>query len=77
MLIDLQNMDLYTAMRENDFKEKQSGACSFKLGSCVISKVGESLLTEKCHLKLQVERNLDNGICHSGKSNFISTIIFF
>lgn len=66
MSIDLQNMDLYTAVREDELRDKNKNGC-FKLGSCMICKKGSSLLTEKCHLKIQVERNLESSICHTGK----------
>lgn len=66
MSIDLQNMDLYAAVREDEIRDKNKDCC-FKLGSYVIMKKGSSLLTDKCHLKIQVERNLDSNICHNGK----------
>lgn len=66
MSIDLQNMDLYCAIKDSSIKEKQSPDC-FSIGGSSVHKRGTSLLTEKCHLKLQVERNLDSSICHNGK----------
>lgn len=71
MSIDLQNMDLYAAVREDEIRDKNRDYC-FKLGSCVITKKGFPLLTEKCHLKIQVERNLDSNICHNGKKEFLN-----
>lgn len=76
MSIDLQNMDLYAAMREDELRDKNKNG-SFKLGSCMISKKGSSLLTEKCHLKIQVERNLESNICHTGKNTFYLNKIAF
>lgn len=70
MLIDLQNMDLYTAMRYDEMKEKNK-EYSFRMGSSIINKMGPSLLTEKFHFKIQVERNLDGSMCHNGKKNYL------
>lgn len=81
MSIDLQNMDLYTAVREDEIRDKNKDCC-FKLGSYVILKKGASLLTEKCQLRIQVERNLDGNICHNGmisqhcNSRFICVFVF-
>lgn len=66
MLIDLENVNLYTGRRENDFNKSLSNQDYYKLGSCVVKKEGKSLLTDKCQLKLQVDRNLDKGVCHNG-----------
>lgn len=71
MSIDLQNMDLYAAVREDEVRDKNKDYC-FKLGSCVITKKGSPLLTEKCRLKIQVERNLDSNICHNGKTGLLN-----
>lgn len=64
MSVDLQNLDLYSGFRTDEVENSKEEY--FKLGSCVIHKRGGSLLTEKCHLKLHVERNLDNAVCHNG-----------
>lgn len=66
MSIDLQNMDLYAAVRQDEMWDKNKNG-AFKLGSCSVSKKGFSLLTEKCHLKIEVERNLDSNVCHTGR----------
>lgn len=64
MNVELVNMDVYTAKRvnsseiedENNEKEEKD---NLSVGGFVVTKIGPSLLTEKCHLKLRVERNLD------------------
>lgn len=70
MFIDIKNVDLCAGILENDIHvdtKKYGNTDYFKLGNCVIKKRGASLLTRKCELKLQVERNLENNICHNGK----------
>ncbi|XP_046414322.1 vacuolar protein sorting-associated protein 13D isoform X1 [Neodiprion fabricii] len=61
MLLELVNMDVYTAKRL-----KSDDHCHsidvLTIGSFLVEKLGPSLLTEKCHLKLEVERNLDTYI---------------
>jgi len=55
MLINLLNMDLFTGMRI-------IGSCDedcLQFGNLKIRRKGPSLLPDKCHLKLQVDRNLD------------------
>lgn len=80
MMVDLVNMDLFCARREVIEYNCSSGRgapnvsqsssvpsnVSFELGGYRVLKQGPSLLTEKCHLKLQVERNLDYLTCHDG-----------
>ncbi|XP_012282695.1 vacuolar protein sorting-associated protein 13D isoform X2 [Orussus abietinus] len=57
--VELVNMDVYTGRRlkadqDGDQDEDTLTVCGFR-----VKKLGPSLLTEKCHLKLRVERNLD------------------
>lgn len=61
MLLELLNMDVYTAKRLKSDDHNHS-IDVFTIGSFYVEKLGPSLLTEKCHLKLQVERNLDTHI---------------
>lgn len=67
MTIRLENTDLYAGMKESDLSPSKRLAAtdSFRLGSCLVTKRGPSLLTKKFHLKLQVEQNLNKHICHS------------
>ncbi|KAJ3643178.1 hypothetical protein Zmor_025903 [Zophobas morio] len=62
MVIELDNLDLYAGVKENEFSASKD---CFKLGCGQVTKRGPSLLKEKFHLKLQVERNLSNNVCHS------------
>ena len=64
MVIELDNLDLYAGVKENEFSASKD---CFKLGCGQVTKRGPSLLKEKFHLKLQVERNLSNNVCHSGE----------
>ncbi|XP_043480928.1 vacuolar protein sorting-associated protein 13D isoform X1 [Leptopilina heterotoma] len=57
MFLDLVNMDVYAAK-----KISVEGDDTLSVGGVFIQKSGPSLLTEKCHLKLRVERNLDTYI---------------
>lgn len=69
MYIDLRNVDVCTGRIENDMHLDVKNTIdndSFKLGSCIIKKSSKSLLTRKCELKLQVERNLESNLCHNG-----------
>lgn len=63
MLIELQNMDLYTGVKDSETKNSPSKD-SFKFGSSFIMRKGPSLLTKKFELKLQYERNLHKNLCH-------------
>nr|XP_015839049.1 PREDICTED: vacuolar protein sorting-associated protein 13D isoform X1 [Tribolium castaneum] len=63
MMIELDNMDLYAGVKENEFNPARKGA--FKLGYGQVTKKGPSLLKEKFQFKLQVERNLTSSICHN------------
>ncbi|XP_033219342.1 vacuolar protein sorting-associated protein 13D isoform X2 [Belonocnema kinseyi] len=60
MFLELVNMDVYAARRLKT--ETTEGVDTLSVGGAVIQKSGPSLLTEKCHLKLRVERNLDTYI---------------
>lgn len=61
MLLELVNMDVYAARRlKCDSLNDDTGA--LRVGGFLIKKMGSSLLTDKCHLKLRVERNLDTYI---------------
>lgn len=66
MTVQLQNIDLYSGemMSELSSPRRTSHSESFNFGSNLITKRGPSLLTEKFHLKLQVEQNLHNKISH-------------
>ncbi|KAL0131079.1 hypothetical protein PUN28_002577 [Cardiocondyla obscurior] len=59
MLLELVNMDVYAARRLECDSSLNENADSLIVGGFLIKKMGSSLLTEKCHLKLRVERNLD------------------
>ncbi|XP_071050524.1 intermembrane lipid transfer protein Vps13D isoform X2 [Onthophagus taurus] len=68
MYLELQNVNLHTGKREIDCSssnERLNYGDYFKLGSCTVRKHGTPILTKACHLKLQVERNLDCLICHN------------
>ncbi|XP_017773930.1 PREDICTED: vacuolar protein sorting-associated protein 13D isoform X2 [Nicrophorus vespilloides] len=65
MLLALDNVSLQTGEREVDSQEAHRGGDYCKLGNCVIRRCGPPLLTEKCHLKIHVERNLHSSICHN------------
>lgn len=58
MLIELVNMDVYAAKRLND-EDSADDDDNLLIGGFNVRKLGPSLLTEKCHLSLRVERNLD------------------
>ncbi|XP_011264993.1 vacuolar protein sorting-associated protein 13D isoform X1 [Camponotus floridanus] len=63
MLLELVNMDVYAAQRfKCDDSNLNEDADTLTVGGFFIKKMGCSLLTEKCHLKLRVERNLDTYI---------------
>lgn len=70
MQIELENMDLYAGVKENDLntnkKHSNHLGDSFKLGYSQITKKGPSLLTKKFQLRLQVERNLHSSLNHAG-----------
>lgn len=63
MLLELVNMDIYAAERfKCDDLNLNEDADTLTVGGFLVKKMGSSLLTEKCHLKLRVERNLDTYI---------------
>lgn len=67
MTIQLQNMDLYSGEMIGEFNSPRKTAVSqgsFNFGSNLIKKKGPSLLTKKCHLKIQVEQNLHRRVSH-------------
>nr|XP_031830525.1 vacuolar protein sorting-associated protein 13D isoform X1 [Nomia melanderi] len=59
--LELVNMDVYAAKRIpcDDHDENND---MLVVGGFLIKKLGSSLLTEMCHLKLRIERNLDTYI---------------
>ncbi|XP_024892812.1 vacuolar protein sorting-associated protein 13D isoform X2 [Temnothorax curvispinosus] len=59
MLLELVNMDVYAARRLKCDSSLNEDADALMVGGFLVKKMGSSLLTEKCHLKLRVERNLD------------------
>ena len=61
MFLELVNMDVYAAKRLKT-ETNSADVDTLSVGGVVIQKSGPSLLTEKCHLKLRVERNLDTYI---------------
>lgn len=61
MLLELVNMDVYAAQRLK-CDNMNEDANALRVGGFFIKKMGCSLLTEKCHLKLRIERNLDTYI---------------
>ncbi|XP_020712491.2 intermembrane lipid transfer protein Vps13D isoform X3 [Athalia rosae] len=61
ILVELVNMDVYTVKRLKA-DDNNHNIDVLTIGSFYVKKLGPSLLTEKCHLKLQVERNLDTHI---------------
>ncbi|XP_066151224.1 intermembrane lipid transfer protein Vps13D isoform X2 [Euwallacea fornicatus] len=64
MLIELENMDLYTGFKDNEPSPVKKSSNSFQFGSSFIMRKGPSLLTKKVELKLQYERNLHKSFCH-------------
>ncbi|KYN30792.1 Vacuolar protein sorting-associated protein 13D [Trachymyrmex septentrionalis] len=62
MLLELVNMDVYAARRLKCDSTLNEDTDTLMVGGFLIKKMGPSLLTEKCHLKLRVERNLDTYI---------------
>ncbi|XP_078044296.1 vacuolar protein sorting 13D isoform X1 [Augochlora pura] len=61
MLLELVNMDVYAA-RRMPCDDQSENMDSLVVGGFLIKKLGSSLLTEMCHLKLRIERNLDTYI---------------
>ncbi|XP_014472245.1 PREDICTED: vacuolar protein sorting-associated protein 13D isoform X2 [Dinoponera quadriceps] len=58
MLLELVNMDVYATRR----LECDDAADAVRVGGFLIEKMGSSLLTDKCQLRLRVERNLDTHV---------------
>ncbi|XP_044592109.1 vacuolar protein sorting-associated protein 13D isoform X2 [Cotesia glomerata] len=56
MSLELVNMDVYTATRVKSDAESDNQTL---IGGFYVSRLGPSLLTDKCHLSLRIERNLD------------------
>lgn len=74
MMVDLVNTDLFTAERIEKGDNMPSGSATehndhtnvtMDMGGYLIHKKGRSLLNNKCHLKLQVERNMDSWRSHN------------
>ncbi|KAM4652130.1 intermembrane lipid transfer protein VPS13D [Discoglossus pictus] len=67
IVIDLQDMDIFAAERyTRDCSDSlQKSRCDLTFPSYSVRQMGGSLLTERCRLKLQLERNLDREISHS------------
>ena len=61
MLLDLVNMDVYAARRLK-YEDQRDNIDTLQVGGFHLQKLGPSLLTEMCHLKLRIERNLDTYI---------------
>lgn len=59
MDLELVNMDVYAAKRVSTSSSGDNIDDNLSIGGFTIQKMGPSLLTEKCHLRLKVERNLD------------------
>lgn len=76
MYIELQNLNLYTGIREEDYKigKLHLNDGWIKMGNCNIRKNGDSILTQECNFKLQVEQNLQTDISHNGKSTEVFSI---
>ncbi|KAL1131085.1 hypothetical protein AAG570_012322 [Ranatra chinensis] len=54
MTIELESMDLFPGIRHTESKSYSD----IELGSYCVERKGSSLLTETCHLRIHVERNL-------------------
>lgn len=72
MLVDLVNTDLFAGQRHlknDEFALNESYAFNdtlcMDMGSYIVCKNGASLLNDKCHLKLIVERNLQSWRTHN------------
>ncbi|XP_071874811.1 vacuolar protein sorting 13D isoform X1 [Bombus fervidus] len=62
MFLELVNMDVYAAKRIKCDDDQDGNMDNLLVGGFYIKKLGSSLLTEMCHLKLRIERNLDTYI---------------
>ncbi|XP_055907883.1 intermembrane lipid transfer protein Vps13D isoform X2 [Eupeodes corollae] len=69
MQIHLVNTNLFTGDRVSKSQELQRNEndadICLDMGSFWALKTGNSIFKEKCHLKLQVERNMDSGSSHN------------
>ncbi|KAM4703144.1 intermembrane lipid transfer protein VPS13D [Rhinophrynus dorsalis] len=67
IVMDLQDMDIFAAERyPRDFTEgHEQSRVDLLFPSYYVRQTGGSLLTERCRLKLQLERNLDKEISHA------------
>ncbi|XP_026669305.1 vacuolar protein sorting-associated protein 13D isoform X1 [Ceratina calcarata] len=61
MFLELVNMDVYAAKRVK-CDDQDNDIDTLMVGGFHIKRLGSSLLTEMCHLKLRIERNLDTYI---------------
>ncbi|KZC09178.1 Vacuolar protein sorting-associated protein 13D [Dufourea novaeangliae] len=61
MYLELVHMDVYAARRIH-CDEQNEDVDTLVVGGFLVKKLGSSLLTEMCHLKLRIERNLDTYI---------------
>jgi vacuolar protein sorting-associated protein 13D len=62
MSLELVNMDVHAARKlsSSDAVRPDEDESYLSIGGFVVKKTGPSLLTEKCQLRLRVERNLDS-----------------
>eukprot|EP00061_Rhincodon_typus_P017800 g46664.t1 len=67
IVVDLQDMDIFTAVRYPRDHTGRPDSCNSDLlfPSYLVRHVDGNLLKERCWLKLQVERNLDKEISHA------------
>ncbi|XP_048417069.2 intermembrane lipid transfer protein VPS13D isoform X1 [Stegostoma tigrinum] len=67
IVVDLQDMDIFTAVRYPRDHTGRPDSCNSDLlfPSFLVRHVDGNLLKERCWLKLQVERNLDKEISHA------------
>lgn len=63
MMVDLLHTDLFAGYRIQKSDEDPPDAID--MGTYLLCKSGPSLLKDKCHLKLQIERNLDSWRSHN------------
>lgn len=62
MYLDLKNVNLQAGEATTEMNKSN---IAYRLGNYSITRLGDSLLTNKCHLKIQVERNLNHNVCHN------------
>lgn len=63
MMVDLLHTDLFAGYRVQ--KTEDDPLDAIDMGTYLLCKSGPSLLRNKCHLKLQIERNLDSWRSHN------------